>query len=161
MSVAAISAASLSQEVLSTSNATQLQQALLNLQSNLSSGNLSGAQSAFATLQLVSQSLATASGNTSSGNSQYSTDLNTLGSALTAGDLTAANSAFATVQSDLKNSNSPLLANETSAASQAEQLVGNLLSTLNANSAPPSTPDNTTSILNAVYGTQNGINVLG
>jgi|ERR1700722_11875412 hypothetical protein len=161
MSTAPISVASLSQEVLSTSNPTQLQQAVLNLQSNLSSGNLSGAQSAFATLQSVSQSLATASGNSTYGNSQYSADLNTLASALSAGDLTAASSAFATVQSDLKNGNSPFLANELSAASQSEQLVSNLLSTLTVSSTSPTTPDNTTSILNAVYGTQKGINVLG
>lgn len=161
MSVGPVSAATLSQEVLSTSDATQLQQTVLNLQSNLSSGNLTGAQSAFATLQSLSQSLATASGNSTYGNSQYSTDLNTLGTALAAGDLTAASSAFAAVQSDLKNGNSPLLANETSAASQAEQLVSNLLSTLTVSNPSPSTPDNTTSILNAVYGTQKGINVLG
>jgi hypothetical protein len=161
MSVGAISVASLSQEVLSTSSATQLQQSVLNLQNDLSSGNLSGAQSAFAALQLVSQTLATASGNTASGNSQFSTDLNALGSALTAGDLTAAKSAFATVQSDLKNANSPLLADEKSAASQSEQLVSDLLSSLNVNTVSPSVPDNTTSILNAVYGSQTGLNVVG
>lgn len=81
MSIGPFSVASLSQGVLSTSNATQLQQTVLNLQSSLSSGDLSGAQSAFATLQSVSQRLATASGNNTSANSQYSTDLNTLGSA--------------------------------------------------------------------------------
>jgi len=50
-----------------------------------SSGDLNGAQAAFGTLQQLNQSLATASGNSLSSNSQLSTDLTALGSALTLG----------------------------------------------------------------------------
>ncbi len=161
MSVGAISAASLSQYVLSTSNATQLQQTLLNLQSTLSSGDLTGAQSAFATLQKLNSNLATASGSSVSSNSQLSTDLTALGSALTAGDLATAKSAFATVQNDLKNGNSPSLTNEVNAAAQAGQLVGEVLSSLNTSNSSSSSVDNTTSILDQVYGSRSGLSVVG
>ena len=124
MQVGAISAAGLSQYVLSSSNSTQLQQALQTLQSSLSSGDLNGAQAAFGTLQQLNQSLATASGNSLSSNSQLSTDLTALGSALTAGDLSTAQSAFATVQSDLKSSNSPSQTNEINRCGIAVRAVG-------------------------------------
>jgi hypothetical protein len=161
MQVGAISAAGLSQYVLSSSNSTQLQQALQTLQSSLSSGDLNGAQAAFGTLQQLNQSLATASGNSLSSNSQLSTDLTALGSALTAGDLSTAQSAFATVQSDLKNSNSPSQTNETNAAAQSVQLVHDLLSTLNSDGSSSNTSDSTASLLESVYGSSGGLNVMG
>ena len=51
MTIGSISAASLSQYVLSSSNAAQMQRALQSLQNSLASGDLNGAQSAFATVQ--------------------------------------------------------------------------------------------------------------
>ena len=159
MQVGAISAAGLSQYVLSSSNSTQLQQALQTLQSSLSSGDLNGAQAAFGTLQQLNQSLATASGNSLSSNSQLSTDLTALGSALTAGDLSTAQSAFATVQSDLKSS--PSQTNETNAAAQSVQLVHDLLSTLNSDGSSSNTSDSTASLLESVYGSSGGLNVMG
>jgi hypothetical protein len=138
-----------------------LQQALQTLQSSLSSGDLNGAQAAFGTLQQLNQSLATASGNSLSSNSQLSTDLTALGSALTAGDLSTAQSAFATVQSDLKSSNSPSQTNEIAAASQSVQMVAELLGTLNPSVASASTSDSTASLLESVYGSSGGLNVMG
>ncbi|MFZ0358807.1 MAG: hypothetical protein WAL58_00045, partial [Terriglobales bacterium] len=103
----------------------------------------------------------TASGNSLSSNSQLSTDLTALGSALTAGDLSTAQSAFATVQSDLKSSNSPSQTNEIAAASQSVQMVAELLGTLNPSVASASTSDSTASLLESVYGSSGGLNVMG
>ena len=122
MTIAAISAAGLGQSVLSSSNSTQQQQILQTLQSGLTSGDVNAAQSAFAKLQQLTQSQATASGSNSSSDSPLATDLTALGSALSSGDLSTAQSAFATVLSDLNKSNSPGLTNETNAASQSVQL---------------------------------------
>jgi len=160
MTVGSISAAGLSQYVLASSDSNQLQQALQSLQDNLTSGDLYGAQSAFETVQTLNQSLATASGSSLSSNSQLSTDLTALGSALGSGNLTTAQSAFATVQSDLKNSTSPSLTNEINAASQSVQMVQELLSTLNVNSSSSGISDSTTSVLERVYGSSGGLNVL-
>ena len=161
MTVGSISAASLSQYVLVSSDSTQLQQALQTLQDSLTSGDLNGAQSAFQTLQQLNQSLATASGSSgsSSSSSQLNTDLTALGSALSSGDLSTAQSAFATVQSDLTNSNSPSQTNETNVASRSEQLVAELLSTLNVSSSSSSNSDSTTSVLEQVYGSRSTLDV--
>jgi hypothetical protein len=160
MSITSISAAGLSQYVLQSSNSTQLKQALQTLQNSLASGDLNGAQSAFQTLQTLYQNSATASGSSLSSSSQLSTDLTALGSALTSGDLSTAQSAFATLQSDLKNSPSPSQTNETNAASQSVQLVEEVLSTLNSSSASSSTSNPTNSLLESVYGSSSGLNVL-
>jgi len=159
MPIGSISAASLSQGVLSSGNSTQLRQALQALQNILASGDLNGAQSAFQIVQKLNQNLATASGSSSSGSSQLTTDLTALGSALSSGDLSTAQSAFATVQSGLKNSNSPSQANEINVASQSEQLVAGLLSSLNVSSSSPGIADNTTSVLEQVYGIRTALNV--
>jgi hypothetical protein len=90
MTVSSISAAGLSQDVLLSGNSTQ-QQALQALQNNLASGDLTGAQSAFQTLQNVLQNSATASGSGLSSNSQLTGDLSALGSALSSGDLSTPN----------------------------------------------------------------------
>jgi hypothetical protein len=159
MSIASISAAGLSQEVLAASNSGQ-QQALQTLQDTLASGDLTGAQSAFQTLQNILQNSTTASGNTLSSNSQLSTDLTALGGALSSGDLSTAQSAFATVLGDLKTTASPALINEVTAASQSVQLVDELLSTVDSSLTSSSTADDTTSLLEAVYGSQSGLSVL-
>jgi hypothetical protein len=162
MTVSAISAASLSQHVLASSDSNQLQQALQSLQSSITSGDLNGAQSAFEVLQTLNQGLTTASGNSSSqisASSQISSDLTALGSALSSGNLSTAQSAFTTVKNDFNNSASPSLTNETNAASQAVQTVSELLSSLNVNSSSASISDSTTSVLERVYGTSGGLNV--
>ena len=152
MTIGSISAASLSQYVLSSSSSNQLTQVMQTLQNSLASGDLNGAQSAFQSLQKLSQNLATASGSSLTSSSQLSTDLTALGSALSAGDLSSAQSAFATIQSDLKSAASPSQTLETNVASQSQQLVQELLSSLGSSSSSSSTSDNTTSLLEAVYG---------
>jgi hypothetical protein len=159
MSISSISAAGLSQDVLAASNSAQ-QQALQSLQQSLASGDVNGAQSAFQTLQAIFQNSATTSGSTLSSNSQLATDLSTLGSALNSGDLSSAQSAFATVLGDLKTSASAAQVNEATAASQSLQLVEGLLSTLNAQTTSSSSTDNTTALLESVYGSSSGLNVL-
>jgi hypothetical protein len=158
MTIGSISAAGLSQYVLASSNSTQLRQTLQTLQNSLAAGDLNGAQSAFQTLQELNQNLATASGSSLSSSSQLSTDLTALGSALNSGKLSTAQSAFATVLSDLKKTPSPSQTNEINAASQSEQLVQELLSTLNVSSSSFSTSDITNSVLERVYGSR-GLNV--
>jgi len=160
MTIGAISAAGLSQSVFSSSNSTQQQKILQTLQNSLSAGDVNGAQAAFAKLQKLTQSPATASGSSASSNSSLAADLTALGSALSSGDLSTAQSAFTTVLGDLNKSNSPALTNETSAASQSVQLVNELLSTLNVNSSS-STSDSTTSVLERVYGSPGSLNVSG
>jgi hypothetical protein len=168
MSISSISAAGLSEYVLSSGYSTQ-QQALRTLQNSLASGNLTSAQSAFQTLQSLFQNSATSTGSTLSSNSQLSTDLTALGSALSSGDLSTAQSAFVTVLSDLKSSASAAQVNEATAASQSLQLVDGILGTLNSSAANSSTAnsstvssssvDNTASILQSVYGSNGGLNV--
>jgi nucleoside recognition membrane protein YjiH len=160
MTVNPISAASLGQYVLSTSNATQLQQTLQTLQNSLASGDLTGAQSVFQAVQTLYQNSLNASGTSQSSTSQVSTDLAALGSALTSGDLTTAQSVFATVQADLKPSTSPSQITEAIAASQSLALVDELLSTLNQTTAASSITDNTNAILQSVYGNQSSLSVL-
>lgn len=157
MSVGPISAASLGQSVLASSNSSQLQQSLQTLQNSLALGDLNGAQSAFQTLQQLNQGLVTASGSNSSASSQLSSDLTTLGTALTAGDLATAQSAFTTVQNDLKGAASPSLAVETSAATEVEQLVAGVLGPLN--SAASSSTSDPTSLLDSLYQSTGRLNV--
>ena len=159
MSISPISAGGLSQAVLSSSNSIE-QQALQALQNTLASGDLNGAQSAFQTLQNLFQGSATANGSTLSSNSQLTTDLNTLGSALQSGDLSTAQSAFATVLGDLQSTALPAQTNEATAASQSVQLVEELLGTVNTSAASASAFDQTNSILQSVYASQSGLNVL-
>jgi hypothetical protein len=160
MAISPISAASLSQGVL-LSGSTVQQQALQTLQNDLTSGDLNGAQSAFQALQNVLQNSATAGGSSLSSNSQLSTDVAALGGAISGGNLSTAQSAFATVLGDLKNSPSQAQINEVNAAAQSVQLVEELLSTVNANSAASGSSDLTTSILEGVYGSQSGLNLFG
>jgi len=165
MAIGSISAASLSEYVLSSSNSNQLQQAFRTLQNSLASGDLNGAKAAFQTVQKLNQNSATAGGSSLSSSSQLSTDLAALGGALNSGDLSSgdlstAQSAFAAVQGDLKNAPSPSQTNETNAASQSVQLVAELLSTLNVSSSSSSNSDITNSVLERVYGSRDSVNVL-
>ena len=154
--IGSISAAGLGQSVFQAGNGNQLQQTLKALQSTLTSGDLSGAQSAFQTLQSIFQNSATVRGSSATSNSQLSTDLNALGSALSSGNVSGAQSAFATVLSDLKTTALPSQINEATAAAQSVQSIEQLLSSLNANA---STTDPTASILQSVYGSQSGLSV--
>jgi hypothetical protein len=157
MTISPISAAGLSQDVLSASS-LPLQQALLALQNSLASGDLNAAQSTFQRLQNILQNSATANGSTQSSNFQLAGDVTALGNALSAGTLSAAQSAFATVLGDLKTSASAAQINEATAASQSVQLVEGLLSSLNSSNTSGNT-DSTTAILESFYGSQGGLNV--
>ena len=161
MSTSPISAASLSQDVLSAS-VSPLQQALQSLQSSLSTGNLTSANSAFQTLLTVLQDSATGSGATLASNSQLSTDLTALGGALSGGDVATAQSAFSSVLGDLATTATPAQINEATAASQSLQLVQELLgSTLNSTNPTSGSTVPTTTVLQNVYGAQSGLNVFG
>lgn len=160
MSTTPISAAGLSQDVLS-SSVSPLQVALQSLQSSLSTGNLTSAISAFQTLQTVLQDSATGSGLTLSSDSQLSNDLTSLGSALSSGNVSHAQSAFATVLGDLKTTAAPAQINEAAAASQSVQLVQELLGTIDATGTTTTATDSTTALLQSVYAAQSGLNVFG
>ena len=158
MAIGSISAGSLAQDVYSASNSTQAQQALQKLQTSLAAGDLTGARSAFATVQALNQNLLNVTGTTSG--TQLSTDMTTLGTALTAGNLTAAQSAFATVQSDLKNTSSPVLTSALQAESQAVQLVDGFLSSLDpSSSSSTSASDAANQALQSAYSAGSMLNV--
>ena len=152
MIVSSISAASLSQSVLVSSSTSQLQQALQTLKNSLDSGDLNSAQSAYKTVRNLNQSLEAASGISSSKDSQLSTDMTALDNALNSSDLTTAKSAFATVKKDLNSSASPSRTVESNVATQSEQLVQEMLSSLNSTSSSSNSSDSTTSVLERVYG---------
>lgn len=159
MSISPISAASLSQSVLLSSNSAPLKQAIQNLQNSLASGDLNAAQSAFQDLQKANQALTIGAGSSSSNSSQLTSDLATLGGALSSGDLSSAQSALTTVQADLKSSSSPGLTDETNAASESVQLVQELLSTVSVNSSTSGNSELANSVLEQVYGTKSSLNV--
>jgi hypothetical protein len=152
-----ISAAGLAQYVLDAGDSNQLQQTLQSLQSSLTSGDLSGAQSAFQSLQTLFKDSATTTGTGLSSTSQLSTDMVALGSALSSGDLSTAQSAFTTVLGDLQTTSLPSQTNEDTAASQSLQLVQELLSSVDSSQA--SSSDLTTSILEDSYAAQSGLDV--
>jgi hypothetical protein len=160
--ISAISAGSLGQNVFASSSSNQLRQTLQTLQNTLASGNLTGAQSAFQTLQTLFHNSATATGNALSNSSQLSTDMVTLSTALSAGDVSGAQSAFATVLGDLKTTSLPSQVNEATAASQSVQLVQGLLSSLDSNGPGSSASGNsnlTNSVLQSLYNSQGGLDV--
>jgi hypothetical protein len=156
MAIAALSNAGFTQYVAASSHVSASQQALQALGQSLAAGNLSAAQSAFASYQGLNQSLANASGTgsgTAAGSaSQLTTDLNTLGTALSGGDLTTARQAFATVQSDLKSAPSPAVTNAENAVAQTVGWVDDLLTLSGSSGAETTTVDPTTQILNSAYG---------
>jgi len=154
-----IAGGSLNQNVLTSSGSNPLQQALQALQHHLASGDLTGAQTAFLTLQtLVKNSAATSASSVSSG-AQLSTDMVVLGSALSSGDVTTAQTAFATVVSDLKNTSLPGQTNDATAAAQSVQLVQELLSTVDSTNAPSSSSDLANSVLASIYASNGSLDV--
>jgi hypothetical protein len=157
MTVNPISAAGLSQEVLSSSDAVE-QQALQTLQNGLALGDLTDAQSAFLNLQTILQDSATGNG-AGAGNSQLTNGLTALGDALQSGNLSTAQSAFTGFLSDLKGTASAAEINEATAASQSLQLVEDLLSTVDSTNPSQTSLDQTTSILEGIYGSDSGLDV--
>ena len=91
--------------------AQQVQQDYAQLASSLQSGDLAGAQSAFANLQqaLQSQGTSTTQSTTESGTSSSSgsdtiaNDFSALGQALSSGNLSQAQSAFSQLQTDIQS----------------------------------------------------------
>jgi len=82
----------------------QIAQAFSNLQTDVSTGSLSTAQQAYATLMQDVQNAQQAQGaQQTGGTGQIGTDLAAVGSALQAGSITDAQSAFATLTQDLQS----------------------------------------------------------
>jgi len=100
MSVSGILSSNSNQYQLSASNL--LQQELQQLGQTLQSGNLSAAQSDFATLQQAFSQPAATSGSTSSTSNPVAQAVTQLGSDLQSGNLSAAQKDYATMQQDLK-----------------------------------------------------------
>jgi hypothetical protein len=102
--------------------AQQVQQDYAQLESALQSGNLSGAQSAFAALQ---QALQTQTGSTTSststsgnGNDPIANALNNLGQALSSGNLSQAQSWFSQLQDDIQAAQSGTFGTQNTGQSQ-------------------------------------------
>jgi len=81
----------------------QIAQAFSTLQTSLSSGNLSTAQQAYATLTQDLQNVQQTQGTQQAGSSQIGTDLASVGTALQSGSVTSAQSAFAALTQDLQS----------------------------------------------------------
>jgi ribosomal protein S20 len=106
MSISALSSNSLYTPVTSSqSSGSTIQQDFKQLAQALQSNDLSGAQSAFSSLQQLLQSSQSSSGQqqtaSTTSSSPLQTDFNNLGNALASGDLSGAQSAFTQLQSDL------------------------------------------------------------
>jgi outer membrane protein assembly factor BamD (BamD/ComL family) len=101
MSVSGISSTSLYTTQSTQNNLQEIQQTFQQLGKDLQSGNLTGAQSDFATLQkLVPQSISTSS---SQSNSPIAQAFTQLGKDLQSGNLSAAQQDFTTIQQDFQN----------------------------------------------------------
>ncbi len=165
MAIVALTNASSSQYVPSTSNLNTIQTALQSLQRSLATGSLSAAQIAFNQLQKASQNL-TSLGGAFAPSAQATANIATLGTALTNGDLAGAQTAFTTVQSDLTNVNSLAITAAVDSANQAVQQIDVLLGVSSSSDSSSSSLDSllgasasttdiaaqTTSILSNVYG---------
>ena len=149
MSITALSNASSSQYVPSSSNLNIIQTALQSLQRSLGTGNLAASQAAFNQLQKASQNL-TDTGGASAPSAQTTTDIAALGTALSNGDLAGAKTAFTTVQKDLANVNSLAITAAVASANQAVQQIDALLGQLSSSSDTSSSLD---SLLGASSGT--------
>jgi hypothetical protein len=104
MSVSCVSSSTNTYQPNVQSNFKQRQQDFQNLASALQSGDLTGAQTAFAALQKFQQGRQTLSGQQgSTATNPISTDFTALGTALQSGDISGAQSAFATLQKDVQS----------------------------------------------------------
>lgn len=100
MSVSSISASNAYAALTPTADASTRPSSFKNLAKSLESGDLAGAQTAFAALQ---QNAPPAAADVSSGSGQanpFADDISAIGKALSAGDLTGAQTAFAKLRDD-------------------------------------------------------------
>jgi hypothetical protein len=106
LSISSVSFSSNLSQTSSQSSTNQVQQSFKQLANSLQSGDLAGAQKAFATLQTLLQTQAASQSSSappaSTQNSPVQNDFAALGQALSSGDLTSAQSDFSKLQSDLK-----------------------------------------------------------
>ena len=102
MSVNALNALNASSGILPQSPFQQQRDYFSQLQQSLGSGDLTGAQQAFNSLQQLVQNGQAKNGGQGGGNSTLQNDFAALGQALQSGDTTAAQKAFATLQQDLQ-----------------------------------------------------------
>ncbi len=99
MSTSSVSLGSNLYQTSTQSTANQERQSFKQLASSLQSGDLSGAQKAFSTLQNL-----LSSNQSGSQNSPIKNDLTALGQALSSGDISTAQSDFSQLQTDLQSS---------------------------------------------------------
>lgn len=124
--------------------AQQVQQDYAQLASSLQSGDLAGAQSAFANLQqaLQSQGTSTTQSTTESGTSSSSgsdtiaNDFSALGQALSSGNLSQAQSAFSQLQTDIQST-------QQAEASQSQSFIQQMLTLLQEQQSSTSTTGST------------------
>jgi hypothetical protein len=157
MTVGSISSADLNEYALSSSNSTQLQQALKALQNSLLSGDLNGANSEFEIVQKITSLSAVKDENSPSSSSQLSSDVNALGGALSSGDLPASKSALASLQKRLNGAASLSGTNQAGGASQSALLTQELPSTVQ--STNPSSASDSPSVAERVYGSPGSLDV--
>ena len=107
MSVSGVSNTNLYQANSAKTNFQQIRDYFQQLGQALQSGDLNGAQQAFAALQQLMPNLSAASqtqtGQQGSGQSQFAADLSALGQALQSGDLTKAQDALTKLQQDMQS----------------------------------------------------------
>ena len=101
MSISGISSDPTVYQNYGSSASQQIRKDFTALKTSLTTGTLSDAQTAFATLMQDMQA-AGQSGQQTGANSQFSTDLAAIGTALKSGDLSGAQKAFATLQQDMQ-----------------------------------------------------------
>lgn len=131
----------------STSSSTkfsQMKQAWQQLSESLQSGDLAGAQTAFATITSLQQQTSGSASHTN--NSQLSKDMQSLGQALQSGNLSAAQSAFAAVQNDLKSTHGRHHHGGSASASAGTEATGALEELLSSGSTANSPTSSNTPV---------------
>ena len=107
MSVSGVSNTNFYQTNSTKTNFQQIRDYFQQIGQDLQSGDLNGAQQAFAALQQLIPNLSagsqTQTGQQGSGQSQFAADLSALGQALESGDLTKAQDAFTKLQQDMQS----------------------------------------------------------
>jgi len=123
------------------------------LESSLQSGDLTGAQQAFADLQKdlpnSSQTTAATSSNASAPTGQLGTDFQALQSALQAGDLSGAQGAFATLKQDMQSAGATHRAHH-----HHHQQKADATSSSSQAATPTSATSNSGSVLTSLLDTQ-------
>ncbi len=106
MSVSAVSNNNSLSQTGSQGSAGQAEKLFKQLASSLKSGNLSGAQQAYSSLQKLMQGGQSGSQTASAQNSSFQNDFAALGQALNSGNLSQAQGDFSKIQSDLQSASS-------------------------------------------------------